>query len=247
MPSGLLKSLAIIFLLVSVAAVISVGVYFFIRPPVHEAGPTSKSPDLPARPAADGEAVADEDQVDDLPIEPADTASPEVPGSASGTSGRVGGGARKSVPNPAGQGGGAAAAGEDDDGAGEDADDEADEPASACSGITGVTQNSATSYTLTDTFVDKYIRDTGTAQTQGSAGWKTNKAGEKIGFRVRKLRCAPRVAGIQNKDVIQSINGRELTNIGAAWAAYREVTKGGSFTVKLRRGGQPMTLRYDVR
>lgn len=247
MPSGLLKSLAIIFLLVSIAAVISVGVYFFIKPPVHEAGPSGKPADVAARPAADGDGVAGEDPVDDLPIEPADTATPDVQGSASGSSGRVGGGARKSVPNTAGEGGAAAAGGSDADGAGEDAEDEAEEPASACSGITGVTQNSATSYTLTDTFVDKYIRDTGTAQTQGSAGWKTNKAGEKIGFRVRKLRCAPRMAGIQNKDVIQSINGRELTNIGAAWAAYRDVTKGGSFTVKLRRGGQPMTLRYDVR
>ncbi|MFT4974542.1 MAG: hypothetical protein ACI8S6_000425 [Myxococcota bacterium] len=128
---------------------------------------------------------------------------------------------------------------------------EADKPSptggSDCDQISGVTRHSESRYTLSQAFVDRYIRDQGQAQQQGGASWKKNKQRETVGIRLRSLRCAPRTAGLKNNDIIKSINGRAVTSTAGALLAYSDLKRSDSFSVKLRRSGKTMTIQYTVR
>lgn len=118
---------------------------------------------------------------------------------------------------------------------------------SACADtISGVTRHSATHFTLSQSFVDTYIRDQGKAQQQGTAGWRKNKKKKTVGLRVSGLKCAPKVAGLKNGDVIRAVDGRELTSSTAAIMAYNSALNSKRFVVELRRDGAAMTIRYDV-
>jgi type II secretory pathway component PulC len=120
------------------------------------------------------------------------------------------------------------------------------DPASRDCDIAGVTRHSSSRYTLSRNFINRYIRDQDRAQRQGSAGWRKNRQQDIVGIRVRNLRCAPQTAGLQNNDVIKTINGRSMTGITSVLAAYSEIKRGNNFTVKVRRDGQPLTIQYLV-
>lgn len=112
--------------------------------------------------------------------------------------------------------------------------------------IDGVTRHSSTRYTLSQGFMDKYVRNQSRAQKQGSASWRRNKKKDVVGVRLRSLSCAPQVAGLQNNDVIKEINGRAITSSASALSAYSDVSSASRFTVKLRRDKSSMTISYTV-
>lgn len=120
------------------------------------------------------------------------------------------------------------------------------EPPSGSCDTAGVTRHSASRYTLSRGFINRYIRDQDRAQRQGSAGWRKNRQQDVVGVRIRNLRCAPRTAGLQNNDVIKAINGRSMTSITAVLTAYAELKRGNDFTVKVRRDNQPLVIQYTV-
>ena len=114
-----------------------------------------------------------------------------------------------------------------------------------CSKISGVTKHSSNHYTLSNGFVSTYIKDTSKGQKQGAAGWSTGSSGRE-GVRVKQLRCAPRVAGMKNKDVITEIAGHKITTTAAAFLAYGDIKKADRFEIKVLRKGSPITITYDV-
>jgi len=116
-----------------------------------------------------------------------------------------------------------------------------------CPNYSGVTKHSPTRYTLSNGFVERYIRDMDRASRQGSASWATSRSGKKVGLRLTRVACAPRAAGFKRRDVVYEVDGRDITSLTAAWASYRSVKKAGSFKVKLRRGGENMVIRYSVK
>lgn len=115
-----------------------------------------------------------------------------------------------------------------------------------CGKVPGIYKHSSTHYTLTQAFVDKYIKDMKVGQQQGSAGWSTDSNGKRRGVRLKRLKCAPREAGLRNKDTVASIAGTQVTTTAAALLAYKTVKSADSFEIKLYRKGTPMTIRYDV-
>jgi len=132
-----------------------------------------------------------------------------------------------------------------EDGGSEDggSDDDSD----GCSHIKGVTRISSTRYEVTDAFVDKYLRDSDRAQRQGKGYWHEDKSGDVDGVKIKSLKCAPVVAGLQNKDIIHEVNGKEITGVLNAWSAYKKAKKADTIKIKLRRSGEKMTIRYDVK
>ena len=133
----------------------------------------------------------------------------------------------------------------------EDADAVAEAPAPSSGGscadrIEGVTRHSSTRYTLSEAYMDRYVRDQQRASNQGSGSWRKNKKKKTVGARIRNLRCAPQVAGLQDGDILKEVNGQPLTSTVAALSAYETVKSADRFTVKLRRNNQPLTIQYTV-
>ncbi|MEL6342335.1 MAG: hypothetical protein AAFV53_04335 [Myxococcota bacterium] len=120
------------------------------------------------------------------------------------------------------------------------------EPEGRCQDVPGVVRHSATKYTLQKSFLDRFVFDQQQAQQLGWAGWRTNKRGQKVGVRVRRLKCPPIAAGLQNKDVIKEVNGRPITSMTSAFAAYRDVKNRDRITVKVRRARKNVILQYTL-
>ena len=188
------------------------------------------------------------------PVGPVETTEHSAPPT---TVGGVEGG--KTTPGP---GGAVGSIDEDDedlepdlDGAAAEEGEEATAPSSGTSGgggsscadtIQGVTKHSATHYTLSRDFFNRYVRDQGNAMSQGGASWRQNKKKKTVGLRIFSLKCAPKVAGLKNNDVIRTIDGRSLDSSTAALLAYNGVLNSSRVTVGLRRNGESLTIRYDI-
>jgi general secretion pathway protein C len=73
--------------------------------------------------------------------------------------------------------------------------------------------------------------------------------GQQVGFKVINIQQGSvfEDLGIQQGDVIQSVNGRSIRNPKQALTAYRELRSAKKFRVDVLRDGQPTTLQYAVK
>lgn len=103
-------------------------------------------------------------------------------------------------------------------------------------------------YTVEDDVVRTYIADLDQAQRLAWVGWARDDGGEIRGFKVKKIKsCSPlHQAGIRNGDVITSVNGKPITNVTQAWAAWNKLKRKRDIQVELERKGEPRTMRYQV-
>lgn len=129
----------------------------------------------------------------------------------------------------------------DDSGGSDDSDD-----SSGCK-VKGITRLSSTKYELTESFRKKYIKDSSKAQKQGKGAWHENNKGKTTGIEVWKLKCAPVQAGLRDDDIVREVAGKEMTGAYNAWRAYERVKKDDSFTIKVTRDGEKLTLKYVVK
>jgi general secretion pathway protein C len=74
------------------------------------------------------------------------------------------------------------------------------------------------------------------------------KSGQANGFKVASLKADGLFSqiGIQNGDVIQSINGFDINSLDHGLEAYAKLRTAGSLDLQLERGGQPVTLHYGI-
>ena len=93
-----------------------------------------------------------------------------------------------------------------------------------------------------------YVADVNEAQRLASVSWAHDEAGTIIGFKVRRVKsCSPlHQAGIRSGDVITSINGKPITTVPQAWAAWNRLKSKKNIEVHLERKGAPKTMRYSV-
>lgn len=75
------------------------------------------------------------------------------------------------------------------------------------------------------------------------------KEGQTQGFRVFAIRRGSlfQQLGLRNNDVIQRINGMELTDPGRAMGLFEELKGETRLSVDVLRGGEPRTLSYEIR
>jgi general secretion pathway protein C len=73
--------------------------------------------------------------------------------------------------------------------------------------------------------------------------------GEVKGFKVSAIRRNSLVAalGVENGDVIQAVNGMELTTPDRMLEIYSKLRDLDSFSLSIMRGGKPVTMSYAIR
>ncbi|MCB9744582.1 MAG: PDZ domain-containing protein [Alphaproteobacteria bacterium] len=78
--------------------------------------------------------------------------------------------------------------------------------------------------------------------------WERDDTGEVVGFTLRRLRCGSplHAAGLRNGDVIHQVNGRDITSIPEALAAYARLKRGDHFRLDISRRGARRRLSYTV-
>jgi general secretion pathway protein C len=75
------------------------------------------------------------------------------------------------------------------------------------------------------------------------------KDGNPEGFRLTQIKDGSlfRTMGLQNGDILMSINGQSILAAEDMMKAYGAIKEGNSFTVSIMRNNRPMTLNYGVR
>ena len=53
--------------------------------------------------------------------------------------------------------------------------------------------------------------------------------------------------GVEKGDVIQSVNGLEIRNMGDVVNVVNSLMGGDAFDVQVLRGGRPVSLKYNIR
>ena len=79
--------------------------------------------------------------------------------------------------------------------------------------------------------------------------WSTDDSGQVEGFVVKRMRCGAllRQAGLQNGDVVLSVNGNPNTGLLQGFNAWRKLRNEESFRVRVRhRDGSEQLLRYTL-
>ncbi|MFT5685731.1 MAG: hypothetical protein ACI8RZ_006685 [Myxococcota bacterium] len=115
-------------------------------------------------------------------------------------------------------------------------------------GTDSITELGPDRYQIERDLIDYYAGDMREAMTLASVYWYREE-GDVVGFKVRRIKCGSVLhqAGFRNGDVIHSINGREVTTIPQALAAYRKLRRKRKLEVVLtRRTGDTVSLRYKL-
>jgi hypothetical protein len=76
----------------------------------------------------------------------------------------------------------------------------------------------------------------------------TIKDGKAVGFKVYAMKPDSLYArlGLRNGDTIERINGKELSTLDQALAAYEDARKAKKFVIEILRSGKPLTITYTV-
>jgi general secretion pathway protein C len=74
------------------------------------------------------------------------------------------------------------------------------------------------------------------------------EGGQSIGMEIRGVRPGTLLTklGIQNNDILESVNGQSLTNPDAALGAYSTLRTADKFSLSIRRTGKAMTINYRL-
>jgi hypothetical protein len=112
----------------------------------------------------------------------------------------------------------------------------------------GIVQVDATTWKIDGGIVDYYVKHINQAQKLASVGWNRGADGKIDGFKVKRMRCGNvlRQAGLENGDVIQSINGKSVRSIPAAIAAYMKLRNKNVLRLTVSRDGQILHIKYKL-
>jgi|1_EtaG_2_1085319.scaffolds.fasta_scaffold06416_7 hypothetical protein len=80
----------------------------------------------------------------------------------------------------------------------------------------------------------------------GHARWHEGQGGERDGIRLRRIHCDLHEAGMRNGDVVNSIDGRTVSNIREAIRLWFKVRRKNQVVLDITRKGQPLTLTYQL-
>ena len=80
----------------------------------------------------------------------------------------------------------------------------------------------------------------------GHVSWHKGDSGERDGFRVRRINCDLREAGIRNGDVVNTVNGQTVQSIPEAIVLWFKVRRRDRVVLEITRRGQPLTISYDL-
>ena len=80
----------------------------------------------------------------------------------------------------------------------------------------------------------------------GHVSWHKGDNGARDGFRVRRINCDLREAGIRNGDVVNTVNGQTVQSIPEAIVLWFKVRRRDRVVLEITRRGRPLTISYDL-
>ena len=114
-------------------------------------------------------------------------------------------------------------------------------------GENGVTQVSDTEYRLERREIDDVLNNLSRVATQARIvpSFKNGKAN---GFKIFSIKSKSifKKIGLKNGDVIQNINGYEITSPDKALEIYQKLKDSSSITVDIQRRGRAQTMNYTI-
>lgn len=100
-------------------------------------------------------------------------------------------------------------------------------------------------YAVNRDVVDSYAHITRYREL-GHVSWHKDDAGERTGFKLRRINCDLREAGIRNGDIVTSVNGRTIQSIPEAIRMWFKVRRKNRVVLEITRRGQPITISYEL-
>ena len=111
----------------------------------------------------------------------------------------------------------------------------------------GIEKVNDTNYNLSRSMLTKVLDNAGKIIGIAAVAPKM-EGGQSIGMEIRGIRPDTLLTklGIQNGDLLESINGQSLSNPDAALGAYTTLRTADKFNLTIRRGGESMTINYNL-
>ena len=112
----------------------------------------------------------------------------------------------------------------------------------------GIVQIDDATWRIDGGIVDYYMRHINQAQKLAWVDWARGADGKVDGFKVKRMRCGNvlRQAGLENGDVIQSINGKTVHSIPTAISAYMKLRSKNVLRLTVSRDGQILHIKYKL-
>jgi general secretion pathway protein C len=110
-----------------------------------------------------------------------------------------------------------------------------------------ITKQSETQYTIQRSFVDKLLSDQASIM-RAARIVPHEENGQVVGVKLYGIRRNSLLGklGIQNGDLLKTINGADVSSPDSALEAYAKFRSASNLSVAVTRRGQDMTLGYDI-
>jgi general secretion pathway protein C len=111
----------------------------------------------------------------------------------------------------------------------------------------GIEKVNDTNYNISRTMLNKVLDNAGRLIGIAAVSPKV-EGGQSVGMEIRGIRANTLLTklGIQNGDVLESVNGQSLTSTDAALGAYTTLRTADKFDLSIRRGSQSMIINYNL-
>lgn len=111
----------------------------------------------------------------------------------------------------------------------------------------GITKVSDTKYEVTQAAVNDALGNLSSLATQARIV-PAFEGGQAVGFKLFSIRPGSLYSkiGVQNGDIIQKVNGYEISSPDKALEVYQKLRDGKAFSVDIKRRGKPMTMEYSI-
>jgi len=111
----------------------------------------------------------------------------------------------------------------------------------------GIQKVNDTNYNVSRSMLNKVLDNAGKIIGIAAIAPKM-EGGQSIGMEIRGIRPGTLLTnlGIQNGDILESVNGQPLSNPDTALGAYTTLRTADKFNLSIRRGGRSMMINYSL-
>ena len=111
----------------------------------------------------------------------------------------------------------------------------------------GIEKVNDTNYNLSRSMLNKVLDNAGKIIGIAAVAPKVED-GQSVGMEIRGIRPGTLLTklGIENGDILESVNGQSLSSPDAALGAYTTLRTADKFTLSIRRDGQSMMVNYSL-
>jgi general secretion pathway protein C len=111
----------------------------------------------------------------------------------------------------------------------------------------GIEKVNDTNYNLSRSMLNKVLDNAGKLIGIAAVSPKM-EGGQSVGMEIQGVRPGTLLTklGIQNGDILESVNGQSLSNPDAALGAYTTLRTADKFNLSIRRAGQSMMINYNL-